>query len=182
MDSLNRLFKRRDEISESAATAVGGVDSQIQSILTVIWDDWKQLQTALAALESYDNVGYQGTEWGIESWTRLSLDAVAERERDYFDNYLADRGTRADYENDCLLQSLGDDHYQIQDDTRRDNGVWQGTRRVIDESDYLDASGDVDEDKRNALIEADMERSGCFPGVFRVTNQGDIYPVDTRKK
>jgi hypothetical protein len=35
---------------------------------------------------------------------------------------------------------------------------------------------------RNGLVERHMEKTGCYPGVFRVTQYGDVFPVNTQKK
>lgn len=51
---------------------------------------------------------------------------------------------------------------------------------MIPERDYKSDGEDVDVIKRNALIEAYMERSGYFPGVFRVDQRGNVSLVDTK--
>jgi hypothetical protein len=36
--------------------------------------------------------------------------------------------------------------------------------------------------KRNRLIKAHMEKTGCFPGVFRADDHGNVFPVNTQEK
>ncbi len=84
-----------------------------------------------------------------------------------------------DWKNDTLSMSQGESII-IQDDTRRDNGVWLNGKRVIDESEYK-VDGEVDETNRNRLIEAYMTETGFFPGVFRCDSHGNIFLVNTQK-
>jgi hypothetical protein len=68
----------------------------------------------------------------------------------------------------------------VQDDAGRDNGVYLADKCIINESEYKN-DGEVDETKRNALIEAYMEKMGYFPGVFRRDRDGSVYSVKTLK-
>ncbi len=49
----------------------------------------------------------------------------------------------------------------------------------IRREEYTDVDGNQDEAKRNALIEAHMEKTGYFPGVFRTDVHGNVFHVNT---
>lgn len=183
MKAINTLFKALDLVKRDGREKASKVEAELTKALEAQYSDWQALHKALGILDSEDGVEYEGREDGIYCFTRFDLSDVPEREREYLDSYLMNLCATPDWENECLMLYLGDDHYTIQDDTRMDNGVWQGHKLVIDESEYKDddGDGDVNEEIRNELIEAHMEKEGCFPGVFRVTRYGDIYPVKTTK-
>lgn len=191
--TLEKLFKQLDDVESESAAKANIVRMAIQVELTRAWDDCKAIQDAMAKLESFEGVEYMGMHDGIYAWVRCyELSDVPEREREFFEEYLSGRGFTGDFENDCISSYLGDDNYQIQDDTQRDNGVWQGNKIVIEESEYcarlmnedLDDCDRLDESdddlRRNALIEAHMQKSGYFPGTFRVDTHGNVEAVDTR--
>jgi hypothetical protein len=141
------------------------------------------IKAAISKLESSTDYGADSDGiyayaryYAPKEWTR-DIDA-----RNALEDYFQDYGFHYDADNDALICRYGDEEIIIQDDTRRDNGVWQGHKLIIAESEYLDDGGDVDESKRNALIEAHMQRTGYFPGVFRLTERGDVFPVDTHKR
>jgi hypothetical protein len=191
--TTDKLFDRLASVESQSQSAVNEVKSLIATELSREWSDWKALHAILESLESFEGVEYKSDVDGIYAWIRFyGLSDIGKREREYFEDYLSDIGYRPDFENDCISNYLGDDHYQIQDDSRHDNGVWQGHKIVIKESEYRasllneskypdepELSEDDDESRRNALIEAHMERSGCYPGVYRVTQYGDVFPVNT---
>lgn len=140
------------------------------------------IKAAISRLESTNDYGADSN--GIYAWTRYAAPKEYTKTQDAkeaLQDYFQDYGFSFDVENDALINRYGDDEIIIQDDTRRDNGVWQGHKLIIAESEYLNEDGDVDESKRNALIEAHMERTGFFPGVFRITQYGDVFPVNTHK-
>ncbi len=103
--------------------------------------------------------------------------------KEYLQEWLFERCIRVNWEHEYLGMSQGE-NLIIQDDSyrARDNGVWLSGKCVINETDYLDESGEVDETKRNELIEAYMEKSGYFPGVFRADQHGNVFHVITQKK
>ena len=49
---------------------------------------------------------------------------------------------------------------------------------IIDGDEYTE-DGEVDEVKRNELIEAYMEKTGCFPGVLSDDDHGNLFLVNT---
>ena len=121
---------------------------------------------------------YEANEDGIYSWYRaISLENYNDC-KEYLEQFVSDYGLSVNWKDSCLMNYLGDDNIMIQDDTRRDNGVWQDRKLIIEEAEYIE-NGEVDENKRNALIEAHMEKTGHFPGVFRITQYGDVTLVKT---
>lgn len=183
---LAKLRSQYDSAVQRASAEQSAILDQIQAILNAQWDDWKALQTTLTALENFQGVRYCADHESICAWLRFNgLTDVPASDRDHFESYLSEKSCAyVDWENDVLKVYFGPDEIMIQDDTGRDNGVYQSGKCIIDESEYTDEeTGEVDEAKRNALIESHMERTGFFPGVFRMTRHDDeVYPVDTRKK
>ncbi len=154
----------------------------LQSAWDEVFNDSGKLRKAIENAEQANE--YQFNAYGeIESWYRFAdLSDFAEC-REYFEAWLGETHCMTvDWNNDCLLYSQGDDNLIIQDDTRygRDNGVWLNGECVIPESDYKTEDGEVDTVKRNALIEAHMERTGHFPGVFRADQHGNVFHVNTK--
>lgn len=89
---------------------------------------------------------------------------------------------RIDWDNSAVsITSYG--AILIQDETRHDNGVWslEMNKVIIPESLYKNDDGDVDVSARNKLIEEYMEKTGYFPGVYRVDYHGNIFAVNTQE-
>jgi len=107
----------------------------------------------------------------------LPTDPVAKQA---FSDYLSEHCIYVDWDAELLCMSEGD-ALTIQTDTRRDNGVYMSHKCVIPESEYK-VDGEVCETTRNALIEDYMEKTGYYPGVFRIDYDGNVYPVNTQKK
>lgn len=100
--------------------------------------------------------------------------------KEYLINYFSDRGYILNEDIRCLMSYCGDDFIYIQNDTRNSNGVWQYHKLIINEKEYLNEYGEVDESKRNKLIEEYMEKDKCFPYVGIITRYGDFYSVNTK--
>ena len=149
---------------------------------TKVFDNDRQLHKDA---ENAQNASEYGTdEHGIYSWFRVktNLDDYAEC-KEYLEEYLIDKYCLSiDWNNSCFVTWLGDDNIIIQDDTRRDNGVWQGSKLLFDEDLYRNEDDTINIEERNTLIENHMEKTGCFSGVFRVDIYGNVYLVSTLKK
>lgn len=170
------------ELNDNCRNA-DAIKAKLQKEYDKVFDDSKTLAKAIANAESASE--YQLDEYGeVESWFRFAGLSDFQECREYFETWLMESHyMRVDWDNDCFLYSQGESLI-IQDDSRNrsDNGVWLGHKQLIAESDYRDEDGEVDEAKRNALIEAWMEKNGYFPGVFRVDSYGNVSPVNTQKK
>jgi hypothetical protein len=160
------------------------IETKLQLAWNKVFDKSKTLKAGISAVESSNE--YFGDECGeIVSWVRFDLSNFQECKQ-YLECYLGDYCVDIDWDNDCLKYRQGESLI-IQDDTRRDNGVWLNHKCIIDESEYRDINsenehyerGEVNEVKRNELIEKYMEKSGYYPGVFRVDYHGNVSAVKT---
>jgi len=177
---IETLLKEIETAKNQAREVIDIKKVQLQKEFNKMLDNDISFQKALNNAENASDYQY-AVYCNVESWFRyLELDDVPEEHREYFEEYVSDKCISIDWNNSCFLMNQGD-CLIIQDDTRRDNGVWLNGKIVIDESEYK-VEGDVDEDLRNSLIEAYMEKSGFFPGVFRVTQHGDVFLVNTTPK
>ena len=77
-----------------------------------------------------------------------------------------------DIEYEAILNFQGDDYIAVSDD----GDIYQSSKCIIKKSDY------DSETERNELIEAHMEKTGCFPGVFSIDHYGNVTFIDTTKK
>jgi len=176
---MNTAIKNLLDQIHSETANITKLQEKLQKEYNRVFSDSETLNKAISNAENSSE--YQFGRYGdIESWYRFSgLSDYAEC-REYFETWLSEKHCmRVDWENDCLIVSHGDDNILIQDDTRHDNGVWQSGKLIIDESEYK-SDGEVNEVKRNALIEAHMEKSGYFPGVYRTKRSGGVYAVNTQ--
>lgn len=170
------------ELNDNCRNA-DAIKAKLQKEYDKVFDDSKALAKAIANAENASM--YQiGEDGEVESWFRFSGLSDFHECREYFETWLLESHCMmVDWDNDCFLYSQGESLI-IQDDARnrRDNGVWLSGKQIIEESEYRDDDGEVDESKRNELIEAWMEKNGYFPGVFRVDNYGNVSHVNTQKK
>lgn len=175
---IKALNKKLSEVAGNAAD----IETQLQVEWNKVFDDMTQLRKAVNALECSDD--YATNEYGdIISWTRFDTSDFKDCQN-YLKEYMRDSYcVDVDFQNDALSMSHGDDNLIIQDDSRhsRDNGVWQSHKQIIAESDYKTEDGEIDETKRNELIEAYMEKTGHFPGVYRIDYHGNVFSVNTAK-
>lgn len=174
--SIDKLFETLESLKSDQSKARADIEGKIQSALNIQFKDWKVLQDAIKALDTTSDYG--SDEGGIYSWVRFETSEVPEHTRDYLDAYLSDYGIHLDYKNDSLMSFQGE-CITVQDDTRFDNGVYDSHQLIIDPSEYTE-NGDIDEDKRDYLIETYMDKTGCYPGVFHVTRNGDVYLIPTQ--
>jgi hypothetical protein len=153
---------------------------EIESKLQKAWDDVfsksKVIKDMVAKLESSNDFTWDRYN---EIYSYVSVDLSDFKEcKQYFENYMQEfHYINVDWDNDFLLYSQGES-ITIQDDTRNDNGVWFGQKCIIEEKEYKN-DGELNETKRNELIEAYMEKMGEFPGVFRTDTHGNIFLVNT---
>lgn len=175
---MNALIKSLNaKLAENQSNAFD-IESELQLAWNDVFNDMAVIRDAVAKLECSNEYGIN--EYGdIYSWVRFDTSDF-KRCQIYLVGYMRDAYcVDVDFENDTLVCRHGDDNIVIKDDTRHDNGVWQGQKIVIDESEYK-TDGEIDETKRNALIQAHMKKTHYFPGVFRVDNYGNVFPVRTK--
>ena len=173
-ETIKALNEKLNQVNGDAAE----IEMQLQAAWNEVFEKSQVIQDAISKLESSHDFTFD--RWGeIAAYIRFNDLSDFRECRDYFETYMRDSHfVSIDWDNDCLLYSQGSENITIQDDTRHDNGVWFDHKLIIEESEYKD-DGEVDETKRNALIEAYMERTGYFPGVFRVDSYGNVFLVNT---
>lgn len=184
MSNLDRLFKSIEAANDKTKLETGKIADEIQRLLNVQYSDWTDFQKALSQLENHENVEYCTDECGdATAYIRFcELANVPEQEREFFEVYLSENHfAYVDWDCETLTSFLGSDEIFIVDDGRtHDCGVYQNGKQIIAESEYTDEENDVNETKRNELIEAHMERTGCFPRVYETNNRDNtLYPVST---
>lgn len=179
---IKELTEQLDRTLVLQKDKVESLTDALQTEYNKVFNDSKELEKIIINASSSSE--YQlGCDGDIESWFRFYGLRDYQECREYFEAWLQDAHCmRVDWDNDCLVVSHGDDNLIIQTESRRNNGVYQSGKCVIEESQYRNDDNEIDEEKRNALIEAHMERTGCFPGVFRMDYHGNVFPVNTRKK
>lgn len=184
MTKLDVLFDSLAETEKRRATDAEALELDIKLTLNAEYKDWTALQAAIDALESGNCMGYVFDEQGeVCSWIRFeAFSDVPTRERQYLESYVEDQHfLRVDFAENALIQNLGGDEIVIQAYLGQDSGIYQCGKLIVSPSEYY-ADGSVDITERNRLIEAHMERTGCFPGVFEVSYYGDITPVNTSEE
>ena len=177
---MNKQIKALNQKLASIAGDASEIETQLQAEWNKVFADMTVLKDAVAKLESSNEYGFD-EDGEIVSWIAFDTSPFKGCEA-YLVEYLRfNHCVEIDFFNNTLQTSHGD-CIVIQDDTRRDNAVYLGYEVIIQELEYLDEDGKVDEVKRNALIEAYMEKMGGFSGVFRTDSYGNVFPVSTLAK
>lgn len=184
MTNLDVLFASLENAEIRMAAERNSIDDKIQTALNAQYCDWTELHEAISRVQYGTDSKYFADECGeIQAWTKFeALSNVPAREHHYLDSYLSEYGVYIDWSQDILAMSLGGDEITIQSEHGRDNGVYQSHKLILDEGDYTIDGDYVDVALRNRLIEEHMERTGCFPEIFSVSQYGDITPVKTTKE
>lgn len=176
---MNAKIERLTAALHKAQRLHGKRIAEIKAALQEEWnkafDADKDLQSAITELESSNN--WISGEEGIERYVRWHDLATYADCREFLEAYLSEQAIYL--EEEALTTSEGpsliinDDGDVYDQDSRK---------TVVRRADYLDDEGEEDESKRNALIEAWMEKSGYFPGVFRQDRHGNVFHVNTTVK
>lgn len=178
MTTATKTIERLTVALERAQRIQGKRGAAIKAALQTEWNKVfsadKDLQSAITALESSREWG--NGEVGIYRYVPFyGVDDYAEC-REFLEAYLADQGIHI--EGESLVASEGPS-FIINDEG--DVYDQDSCKVIIERADYLTDEGEEDEAKRNALIEAYMEETGFFPGVFRSDGYGNVFLVDTIK-
>jgi hypothetical protein len=176
-DQMNKQIKDLNAQLANNLESIGDIETKLQAEWDRVFDDSGVIKAMMAKVE--DSTDYRFDEYGeIVSYHYVDLSDFKDSKK-YLVQYLRDSYCAdLDLVNECITYSQGES-IVIQDETRRDNGVWLSSKLIIDESEYKDENG-VNETKRNELIEAYMEKTGCFPGVFRSDSHGNVFSVSTK--
>ena len=176
--SIELLLKMKNLAELEHDSKVDAYHKQLKKEFDKVFDNDKALQKAINDSESASEYGNDSS--GIYSWFRFSgLSEFKDDAKEFLDEYLSDLGIQVDWDNECLMHYQGES-LVIQDDTRHDNGIWLECKLIIPESEYK-IEGEVNETLRNKLIEEYMEKTGFYPGVFRVDYYGNVFSVNTLK-
>lgn len=179
--TINKLTTELNEVNDNYANKREKIKQKLQVAYNKLFDHDIELTKALLNLESASEYGADAE--GIYRWFRFSgLYDIPEAAREFFETYIQDNHyATVDWTNSCFMTYEGD-AITIQDDSRHrsDNGVWFNHKQIFKESDYINEENEVDETKRNALIETYMENTGYFPGVFRIDQHGNVFYVNTK--
>lgn len=170
-ESINQLLKSLDE----SKNQVLDLESKIKEEYFSIFDKLEVVKKIVISCENSNDHGYPENDEFINLFVRIdSFELNMEGlEKKYFFEYLEDNyNIFTDSSSDSFVYSTGPNiiinHYG--DVLDEDSGKW-----VISKNDYSSTN------ERNQLIEAYMENSGCFPGVFEVDRYGHVTPVNTKK-
>jgi hypothetical protein len=154
------------------------IKQELQLAWNKVFDDMSVLRDAITKVEASNEYTWESRGEDICSWIRFdtkSFDDCAEYLKEYLRN---EHYVEIDFENDALLYSMGPSIIINEDGDVLDQ---DGDKWFINKDDYRDEdSGDLNEGKRNELIEAYMEKTGCYPGVFRTDRHGNVFAVSTK--
>jgi hypothetical protein len=158
---------------------VSEIEHNLQLMYNELFDNSKVVKDMISKVQ--DSNDYYTDEYGeVCQWVHVDLGDFKPSQSYFSDYMLREHFITVDFTNDTLSMSQGESIF-IQNDTRHDNGVWFNRKCIIKESDYKDEeTNEVDEAKRNELIEKYMEKTGCFPGVFRIDYHGNVFPVNMK--
>lgn len=174
-DLINKLLAARDDLSTKAQSDRQSLNGRLQTEYNRLFDDWKDLHQAIAALEDATDYGSDGS--GIYRWTRFNGVDKDDVAVEFLTEYLSDRCVYLDAEHGALFTYIGPAIIINEDGdvVDEDGGRWFLSRR-----DYMDNDGHRCEHKRAYLIEQYMEKTGYWPGVFRCDRYGNVFPVNTQ--
>jgi hypothetical protein len=176
---MNKEIKDLNTQLADSLETIEDLETKLQAEWNRVFDDSGVIKAIMVNVE--DSTDYRFDEYGeIVSYYYVDLSDFKDSKK-YLVQYLRDSYCAdLDLANDCISYSQGE-CIVIQDETRRDNGVWLNFKLIIDESEYRDENG-VNETKRNELIEAYMEKTGFYPGVFRSDSHGNVFACSTNTK
>lgn len=155
------------------------IELQLQEAWNKVFADSTKIRDAVALL--YKSNDYAWFEHD-ELCCYISFDVSDFRDsRQWFTEYMREHEhVEVDWENDALTRGIGpaiviNSHGDVYD---QDSGKF-----FVSKNDYREeGTGELNEGKRNELIEAYMKRLGYYPGVFESYNGGSVFLVDTRSK
>ena len=172
---IKALESKRDKLKLSTFKQIELIQASLNKEYKKQFSKDKDLTKAIASVESSNEYGidqdvYRWTRFDVSTYANY-MDALRDHLSELCIHVNADHDALLMYEGDCLI---------IQDDVGRDNGVWLNHKCVIDEREYKTDDNEIDETLRNSLIEAYMEKTGCFPSVVRIDRYSNVTPVNTQ--
>lgn len=176
---MSKLESLEAELAR-ATEGLEAIEAKIQIECNAVFEASEFVKRAVASAENSNQ--YQLDSNGeVESWVRVNGLADFEKYKAQFETWLAEQHCmHVDWTNEALLMNQGESIIINEED----GGVYLGHKCIVRVSEYRteDRDTDTEESKRNDLIEAYMQKEGFFPGVFRVTQYGDAFFVNTKKE
>ena len=173
---MNRKIKALNKKLLSVVSDAADIENQLQAEYNKVFDKNTEIKKAIAEVQNSQEYCWNDFE-EICQWSRFYAKDFKDCQ-EYLKTYLREyHCIDIDFKNDALLYSTGF-NIIINDDgdiLEQDSGKW-----IIKKDDYRDDDGHLDENKRNELIEKHMEKTGCFPSVFRCDRYGNVFLEDTR--
>jgi hypothetical protein len=173
---MNKTIEKLNKKLQSISADVSEVESQLQKEWNKVFKEMPELNNAIEALQvSKDFIWNKYDE--IAQWIRFDLSDFQDIKK-YFTEYMQENHlVTVEWDSDALSYSQGPSIVINEDGDVLDQ---EGNKWFISKNDYRDDDGELNEAKRNELIEQYMEKSGYFPGVFRSDRYGNIFNVNTK--
>ena len=118
-------------------------------------------------------------ENNLYSWSKFTVPDKYLNIKNILTEYLSDQNFILNTENNSILSYYNNDYIKIQKNTRHNNDVWQGHKLIIEESEYLDNSKNINVKQRNQLIKQHMKKTKIFPYIKIITKYDKFQPVNT---
>lgn len=177
------LERQREFVNGQAASRVTILENKLKPKYFKLFEKQlaKEMTKVFTALEMSNDYCYD--KYGeIQHWIRATelLAMIPKQAREYFSEYVNESYCAyVDWENDTVYAL---DHGNIIINHEGDIIDTDSDKWIIKHTDYQDDNGDYDLNKRNELIEAYMEKTGYYPGVFKQDYYGDLTAISTVPK
>jgi hypothetical protein len=163
--TIEKLTAKLERVRAESSARITKLKEELDAAWKRVFERDKALEAAMTSLEER-RAEYGCDEGGYYVWARFEADS------DYpvqtLDSYLSESSYRYDHANHALMMYLGGCLVVL------DGGVYDtdSDKWVIGVGEY-----GYDENKRDALIEAWMERAGYFPDVLLQDVHGNVSPL-----
>lgn len=175
---MNRTIKALNKKLLSSAEKAAEIETKLQAAWDKVFEKNAEINKAIVGVQAsqeytWDNYGE------ISQYIRFYANDFKEC-REYLKTYLRESHyMEIDFQADTLSYWQG---FSIVINDDGDVYDQDGDKFFLKKSDYRNEDGDLDIERRNELIEAYMEKTGCFPGVFSIDRYGNVFCVNTQNK
>lgn len=176
---MNSKIKALNSELSKINVNIADIELQLQAEWNKVFTDITSISKAVERLHKSNECSWD-KHGEIVQWARYSNLPDFEDCAEYFETYMLDNHfVTIDWENDVIQSSVGpsiviSDNGDILD---QDSDKW-----IIKADSYRNDDNELDETKRNELIEKWMESTGYYPGVYRTDRHGNVFAVNTRQK
>ena len=175
---MNQAIKELNLKLEALDADRSDIETQLQAEWNNVFNDSSVIKDLVTKVENSQN--YRWDKYGeIVSYVPFNAEDFRDCSQ-YFKEYMRDNYfVELDFDNAVVTYSQGpgiviNDNGDVYDQ--------DGDKFFIKKNDYRDdETGELDEAKRNELIEQYMEKTGCYPGVFLSDRHGNVFAVSTKK-